>query len=124
MPWESSYVAEWDAVLTTYGGRLAPDDLMAAVQATLACARDHDTARFIADCRTLEGGHSIVDLYGIVQLIESLDRRGSLREAVVLPQLKAAAGEVQFWETACSNRGYDVKVFATFEEAQAWACRP
>ena len=42
------------------------------------------------------------------------------REAVLLPCEAAAKQELEFFETACRNRGLDVRVFGERDEALAW----
>lgn len=120
MPWNISYIQDLDAILTEYSGVLSPTELQEAVAATIASAREHGTLRLLGDCTWLEGGHSIVDLYGLGRMVESLPVPPGVHEAVVLPQLSAAAHDVQFWETTCRNRGLDVRVFQTLEGARAW----
>ncbi|MBX7185353.1 MAG: hypothetical protein K1Y01_09435 [Vicinamibacteria bacterium] len=107
-------------MMTTYAGVIPPDLLAEAVKGTMALGREKGTSRFLADCTALEGGHSIVDLYFISQLLEEAGISRTFREAIVLPQLQSAAGEVRFWETTCWNRGMDVRVFKTMAEALAW----
>jgi hypothetical protein len=127
VPWEASYLPDLDAVLTVYCGVIPPGTLKEAVEATLDLGQERGTTRFLADCTSLEGGHSVVDLYGLAALVESVgatrEKAGiarESREALVLPQLDAAAREVEFWETTCRNRGFDVRVFAGMAEARAW----
>lgn len=120
MPWTTSYLPDLKAVLTVYSGLITLPELRAAAAATIALARQNGTDRLLGDCVGLEGGHSIVDLYGLGQLIESIPGATGIHEALVLPQLAAAARDVQFWETTCRNRGIDVRVFRTMEEARSW----
>jgi protein-tyrosine phosphatase len=123
MPWDTSYLPDLDAVLTVYGGVITAESLREAVEATVELGRRHGSTRFLADCSSLEGGHSVVDLCGLVHLIESAGVALGSREALVLPQLDAAAEDVHFWETACQNRGFSVRVFRTSAEARAWLAR-
>lgn len=120
MPWNTSYRADLDAVMTVYSGVIAAASLQEAVESSLALARRHGTTRFLSDCRTLEGGHSIIDLYGLGNLLETAGVARDSREAIVLPQLDAAAKDVRFWELTCQNRGFNVRVFQTMADASAW----
>lgn len=65
------------------------------------------------------GGHSIVDLYALIKLLESRDLRG-LKEAILMPSLQASRQDVEFYETACLNRGFNVKVFRDRQAALDW----
>lgn len=120
MPWNNSYLADLDAIVTVYSGVLSAETLLEAVQSTLALARQHGTKNFLAECSTLEGGHSVVNLYELAKLLEAAGTPMDFREAIVLPQLDAPANDVRFWETTCRNRGFDVRVFKTVVDATAW----
>ncbi|HNF96198.1 MAG TPA: hypothetical protein PK493_02835, partial [Pseudomonadota bacterium] len=78
---------------------------------------------FLGDCSRLEGGHDIFTLYGFVRLLESLGLVGRLKEALIMPTLAAPARDVEFWETACLNRGLLVRVFPDRESACDWLCQ-
>lgn len=120
MPFTTSYLADIDAVLTVYAGVITPAELHQAAAVTLSAAKDHRTRRLLGDCRALEGGHTIVDLYGLGELLATMPSAVGIREALVMPQLSAAARDVQFWETTCRNRGIDVRVFKSMTEAREW----
>ncbi len=120
MPWNNSYLADLDAIVTVYSGVLSAETLLEAIQSTLTLARQHGTKNFLADCSTLEGGHSVVNLYELAKLLETAAIPMDFREAIVLPQLDAPASDVRFWETTCRNRGFDVRVFKTVVDATAW----
>ena len=66
------------------------------------------------------GGHSVVALYGLIGVFQSVGIDWRFREAVLMPSLDAAAEEVAFYETACRNRGFNVRVFRERGEALAW----
>jgi hypothetical protein len=120
MPWNISFLPDLDAVFTEYYGEMPPDELYEAVQTTIQLSQDHGTTRFLADCSALQGGHSIVDLYDLASLVDNIRGTMHLEEAIVLPQLDAAASEVRFWETTGRNRGLNIRIFHTMEEARDW----
>lgn len=120
MPWTVSFWPERLVVETVYSGVLSPEDLESAIDESLTAAREHRVARFLADCSGLQGGHSILDLYGMATMLEAKGVPPGVREAVILPQLNAPADDVRFWETVCQNRGYAVRVFSRREDALDW----
>lgn len=120
MAWELSYLSEHGVVVTSYIGLIEQKALEEAVLTTIAMGQRYEAIRFLADCRNLEGGHSIVDLFDLVKMLDGMDLPLNVREAIVLPQLEAAASDVLFWETACRNRGINVRVFNCMEHALAW----
>jgi hypothetical protein len=79
--------------------------------------------RFFADCSEMTGGHSVVDLYNLIRKYETNGISRIMREAVILPKNPEAIPEVQFYETASFNNGYNVRIFTAHEEALSWLCQ-
>jgi hypothetical protein len=120
MPWTARLNSDARIVETTYSGVLTRDDLTSAALETLEVARNSDIWLLLGDCTQLEGGHSITDLYFLAESIATSGLGGRIKEALLLPELPAAAEDVQFWETTCSNRGLRVKVFSQRDLAVKW----
>ena len=121
MPWRTSYHQDLRIVESRYEGRLDASQLAEATEATLALARQWGADRFLADCTALEGGHSALDLFGVLERLQSDDElpRG-WRNAIVGPSTPDAARDVDFWETLCRNRGLNVRIFAERDAAVTW----
>lgn len=79
-----------------------------------------ERVRMLTDLTTLVGGHSIVDLYVLVDEIHRRGLAGRYREAIILPKAAATAEMAGFWETACTNRGIEVRLFTDRAKAKAW----
>jgi hypothetical protein len=120
MPWEARYLAQERVVETSYSGSLDPRELRDAIETTIRMAGENGTTRFLADLSTLEGGHSIVDLSESVARFEALGVARDMREALVLPDLASSSESARFYETACQNRGWNVRVFPDRTTALAW----
>ena len=120
MPWNVSYLSDARVVETRYTGHMPKNDLRAAVAATIAAAAEHGTARFLSDCQKLLGGHTVVDLFVIVEELAGTKPDKSIKEAIILPLEKTPADHVRFWETACRNRGMDVHAFESRDQALEW----
>lgn len=120
MPWRVTYDAQAGLVETLYQGVVTSAELSAAIEATIVAGGLHQCHRFLGDCRTLEGGHTIFDLFAKVEELDDLGLAGQIREAVLLPASGVAARDVEFWQTACTNRGLDVQLFTDRDVALAW----
>lgn len=119
MPWSVTFFEADNVVETRYEGSLTPDDLRDAVTETIRVSVAHQCRFLVGDCTTLEGGHSISDLYAMASLVEAA-QAGPFKEAVILPQLTAPQHDVRFWETTCFNRGINVRVFGDHAAAWTW----
>ena len=120
MAWTARYLDDIDVVETVCCGYLSAAELCDAALATLTLGKAKGARRFLGDCRELRGSCSVVDLYSLAERVTSFQRNGQFREAMVLPEIEAVARDVRFWETACVNRGLDVRVFATRDGAIEW----
>ena len=120
MPWNATYDPDRAVVRTTYSGIMPPAELEDAFRATMDLAARHCATRFFADCRALEGGHSVLDLFRKVQQLGRSALSRDAREAVVLPADGPMRADVRFWETAARNRGFNVRVFPDSDSAEAW----
>lgn len=119
MTWNIKFNSKFKFIELSYVGLVSPAELNEALLAAAALSKEKQTLDFFADCSELAGGHSIMDLYALISLFESTGVRG-LKEAIIFPSLQATIEDVKFYETACLNRGYNVRVFANRQEALTW----
>lgn len=120
MVWQCEKLAAHPIIETAYVGLVGQAELESAVRATIDLAGRTGITRFLADCSRLEGGHSILELFGIANTLSASGAFGAMREAVLLPALPTAAEDVRFWETVCLNRGLIVRIFDDRAAAIDW----
>jgi hypothetical protein len=120
MPWQLKLLEKPQAVEIKYIDAISPAELVEAFTAALALSRESQTILYLADCTEMIGGHSLTDLYNLIALYEATGVDWHTKEAILLPSLEATVDEVVFYETACRNRGFNVRVFRTRDEAAAW----
>lgn len=119
MPWSSSFDASHNVIELVYFGSVSSKELIEAVDAAIEISKKKNTKLVLADCIKMTGGHSLLDLWALVNIYFTRDLRG-LKEAIVLPSLKSSGQFVRFYETASLNRGLNVKVFSDIAEAREW----
>jgi len=125
MTWSVSHLGPaHDVVGLTYSGDVDRTELVAAFEAAVVEARAHDTWHVLTDLSGLTGGHSLFDLYAVVEGVVGLGVQERFREAVVTAKDSEILANAQFWETACLNRGVSARVFADRDEALAWVSAP
>lgn len=120
MPWEVRLLEDLKIVETIYSGHITPQDLQDAVIATTSLAHESNTNRYLSDCVGLERGHSIVDLFDLVESLYQGAIAHLAKEAIVLPESEDVERHVHFYETACRNRGFNVRAFRDRQAAIAW----
>jgi hypothetical protein len=117
----SSWITESEGyVESVYAGVVRPDELEQAVLRAVDLARKSGIFRFYTDLTGLAGGHSVGDLFALIAGLEQQGLPRTLREAIVLSGTSLAAKEVQFYEDACRNRGWNIRIFPDRESALTW----
>ena len=119
MNWQTAFQDKEKTVQVTYSGVVSREELSAAARSALDLALKNGTNRVLTDCTAMHGGHSVADLYFLSDWLVSV-KAYRMREAVLMP-VEAAFNElVQFWQTTCTNRGLNVRVFDKLESARQW----
>jgi hypothetical protein len=115
-----TYVEEAGVVEMVFRGAPTPEEIDDAMTRAGATGAENLTNRFLVDAREMPAGGSAFDVLALAELMASLPPGLIEREAVVLSEDVAAAEEMGFFETACRNRGLDVRVFPERGAALGW----
>lgn len=120
MAWTVQFDDALSIIRSTYSGNVTPSELQGAFIAALELAKGKGCCRFFANCLEIECGHSSVDLYFLVSQYAPNGLDHTMKEAVLLPRNQHAAKDILFYETACLNRGFNVRAFTDADEAINW----
>lgn len=121
MPWNIQRIADHPRILdVTYTGQVTPAELHACIGKAMDIGKTESLSRVLTDCRQMTGGHTLVDLFGAIELMIARGMAGAFVEAILLSGLPDTRERVQFWETACYNRGIQVRLFTDRAAALAW----
>ena len=120
LPVTVTYIEEAGVVEMVFAGAVDPNELDAVLTRAGVVAAENLTNRFLVDCRELAPGGSTFEVFALAELLASFPPGTIEREAVMLPLEAAAAEQIEFFETACRNRGLDVRVFRDRDVALAW----
>jgi len=119
MPWELHTHHDSKVIEIVYRGLVTAPELERAAECAYPASQSTGFHRILADCSSLEGGHSLIDLYLLAGNVANKAAGVPFREAVVFA---ADVGQerIQFWETTCVNRGLDVRAFEIRDDALRW----
>jgi len=101
-------------------GFLTVNELLEATIATVSLSVEKETNLILVDDSKLEKTVETVDIYELPQSYEDLNIDRKIKAAVILPISLQAREDVQFYETVCQNRGWDIAVFEQRQEAIDW----
>ena len=123
MPWKAKYNDKHNFVELVYLGKVTPQELHQALVAAVSLSKENNTQLFLADCTEMEGGHSVIDLYSLISLYDNIGLKLGMREALLMPSMQSPKADVEFYETACLNKGYNVRIFTDLDSAVKWLTR-
>jgi len=124
MTWTIEYNSNLRIIDLVIAGSLTGLDMKEVTSKLITLGKNQGVALFLVDTTDLELAPSlsrIIDLPDKQYEEEGLDRR--IRLALVLPRSPKAKEAALFYETACVNRGWNVKTFPNREEAIEWLTR-
>lgn len=120
MSWKIEYNSGKKLIELEYSGLISGDDLKKAFEKVIEYIYEYKTVLVLADCTKMSTGHTLFDLLGLLEDFEKLDVLRNVKEAVLLSTGHESAVNISFWETACQNRGFKVRIFEEKEEAVKW----
>jgi hypothetical protein len=98
----------------------ALDELYIAVDEALALAVEHECRRVLVDTRASVQKGNAFDILTLAEDLASLPLGTIEREAVLTPPVARPAADMDFFETAARNRGLNVRLFQSREDALGW----
>ena len=116
-----TYLEDYGVVEATYTGTVTPEELDQALTATGVLAAEKMCNRFLIDARDQDpGGGSAFDILKLAEFLASLPSGIIDREAILPPPSAQGTEDMHFFETAARNRGLNVLMFSSREDALVW----
>lgn len=121
MPWTYTVNRKLNIVEVIYAGNTSAQDLQESTSQFISMEKEQRVNRFLIDTSKMELTASLTDLYNLPdkQYIEEQAQRSG-RVALVLATTAREKEAVKFYETACQNRGWNVKAFMQRRAALEW----
>jgi hypothetical protein len=124
MGWEAKYCAQQGFVEVVYAGSVTQQDLQAAFAETGRLLGESRCLHVLADCSAMSGNPSLLGVLELVQVLASGGIPAQFREAIIPPPTGPTKEDVVFFETACRNRGLNMRIFPTREAGIRWLLDP
>lgn len=117
MDWQISYEADEDIMLVRVTGTYDSTNTLPMIKALLDEAEIHGCLKFLIDSRLAIHLYRTVDYYHRPKVYSRLGINPAARAAVVF---SSVGSQEKFFETVCTNRGFNLCVFSDIEAAKNW----
>ena len=120
MPWTVEYEPERALVVVTGSGKMSDEDASAQTTEAICYLKQNQANAILVDYSDAVSEVSLPTLYWLPDYSSELGAPWNLRVAVLLPPTRYRLESCHFFELVCKNAGYNVRLFATKEAAEAW----
>ena len=119
MPFSVRYNAELNALEISFSGVVNEADIQAQILESCAISAKYKTSYAISSFTAATLTVSLVFIYDIPELCESMGATRPVRLALINLN-KENAEMLSFYQLVSQNRGWNVKIFCDAEQAKAW----
>ncbi len=123
MPWTVEFVPETEILHIVALGKIYNHDARAQAIEGVALVKKHDADLILADYSEVTLEVSLANLYWLPEYYNELGAPQHVRVALILPSSGFQFDSYKFFQTACKNAGYNVKLFDSKEAGEAWLRR-
>lgn len=125
MSWTLNCISDPGIVEVVFQGSVTGQAARQATSDAIGLAKAREIMDFLVDASGVEAApdlSSLLDLPNKQYDAAGLSRLA--RIAIVSPRLSQARKDVQFYETACLNRGWNARLLSSRDEALRWLKEP
>jgi hypothetical protein len=121
MTWEIKSDRSLGVIELIYHGLTTGNELRKATSECISLGKETGTTRFLVDTTGMEIAASYADLFDLPQRHYSDENLTRMSLIAVIRPVSGKTGEAaQFYETACQNRGWAVRLFSGRQSALEW----
>lgn len=121
MPYRVERDAEHGVIETVYTGSVTASDVRAAAAEALSLATPTRAELFLTRFESADLRLSTADIFAIPEEFKNLGAsHGNRLGVVVTGSGSPSMAEARFYENVCRNRGWEVRVFSSREDAVSW----
>lgn len=120
MPFKIESGNDPERIEVTYSGTVTDDEYRRAIGEFIKFNSEKNCLLVLTDLREMTVTPSILNVYDSVNLFEKMGIDNRTSEALILQENKFVEKNIKFYENACQNRGYNVRIFYNREDAIAW----
>jgi hypothetical protein len=121
MPWQAALDTRRGIVAVSYDGHATAQEIRECVKRVIELLRTGPSSRVLMDLTaTTRVDLETTDIVDLPALYQALGLHQPFRQAIVVPPGCAVLDAAAFYETVCTNRGHEVRLFPDRARALAW----
>jgi hypothetical protein len=120
MPYEIDYLEDEKIVTIKNRGEILFEDLLEQTKEALELARRKNATLFLSDNILLENKAKTFEIYELPKIYDELGASRNNKLAVLIRKGGHTTKDARFFETICLNRGWNVRLFTSYDDAKAW----
>lgn len=120
MPFKIETAAKPERIEVTYSGTITDVEFRNAITEFIRFNAEKKCLLVLTDLREMTVTPSVLNVYDSINMFEKMGIDNRTSEALILPENKFVEKNVRFYENACLNRGYNVRIFYNREDALQW----
>ncbi len=123
MPYKIETGSEPERIEIKYTGTVSDSEYKSAIAEFIKFNSEKRCLLVLTDLREMKVTPSILNVYDSINMFEKMGIDTRTSEALIIPRNKFVEDNVKFYENACQNRGYNVRIFYNREDAITWLKR-
>ncbi|HRJ86025.1 MAG TPA: hypothetical protein PK753_10160 [Ignavibacteria bacterium] len=120
MPYKIETGSEPERIEIKYTGTVSDSEYKSAIAEFIKFNSEKRCLLVLTDLREMKVTPSILNVYDSINMFEKMGIDTRTSEALIIPRNKFVEDNVKFYENACQNRGYNVRIFYNREDAITW----
>ena len=120
MSLEIKFNNEYGIVESVFSNNVTNEELLRETKECIALAKENNSTLFLCNASNGIFRMSILHVFNLEKIHgkDNLNRISKI--AVIEPSTRESKEFVEFYETACRNRGWNVKIFSDRQSALVW----
>ena len=120
MPYSIKFETSPERIEVKYSGTVTNEEYKQAISDFVNFNKDKNCLLVLTDLTEMKVTPSILNVYNSINTFEKMGIDNSTCEALILEQNKFVESSIKFYENACQNRGYNVRIFYNRDDAIQW----
>lgn len=120
MPYSIKFEISPERIEVNYSGTVTDEEYKQAISDFVNFNKDKNCLLVLTDLREMKVTPSILNVYNSINTFEKMGIDNRTSEALILEKNKFVESNIKFYENACQNRGYNVRIFYNSDDAIHW----